>query len=70
MMLLADTLSRAYLTETDYSEDEEIDEVFQLCAELQDMDMIESLPISPEKLAEMQRETASDRSLQMLSEVV
>eukprot|EP00118_Oscarella_pearsei_P007307 m.35199 g.35199 ORF g.35199 m.35199 type:complete len:55 (+) comp32076_c0_seq1:369-533(+) len=44
------------MSDVDDTENEANDEVLQCCAELQDVDMIESLPISPETLAKMQRE--------------
>ena len=63
-MNVADTLSRAYLS--DGPTDDEISK---------DMDkmvhsLVESLPISQEKLAEMKLATASDETLQSLSTTV
>ena len=60
-MLLADTLSRAYLTEYERSATE---------VEVEHIHATHFLPVREHQLKELQKETACDQTLQMLKEVI
>lgn len=59
-MYIADTLSRAYLESEQSDLDSEFDHV----------NMVQSLPISNERLSQIRSETALDDNLQTLKEVI
>ena len=64
-MLLANTLSRAYLSE---AEEEQPPEVLQFYEELDAVRMVAMLPVKDTTRAEIMRETASDSVLRQLKE--
>ena len=66
-MLLADTLSRAYLSG---AEEEQPPEVLQFYEELDAVRMVDMLPVKDTTKAEIRRETASDSVLLQLKETV
>ena len=59
-MYIADLLSRAYLPEVG-SEDEK---------EFELVNMVQSLPVSDQKLKEIQRETEADQTLQVVKSLI
>ncbi|XP_048255233.1 uncharacterized protein K02A2.6-like [Haliotis rufescens] len=61
-MYLADTLSRAYMTETEEAVDVEM--------ETEQIHMLDYLPVSNERLTEIQRATALDETLQVVDKMV
>lgn len=61
-MVLADTLSRAYLPESSGAGAVE--------AELETVNMVDYLPISEERLSTIRSATRDDKALQMLSEII
>lgn len=70
-MYLADTLSRAYEMST--NGDKQLDEVLQVSdleKELEDINVLQSIPMPPEKLKRFQEETLRDPELQTLMQVV
>ena len=67
-MHIADTLSRAYLPET--SETEENLEVLRFHEELENINMVQNLPVSDEAKNAIRVETSNDEDLQSLVQVV
>ena len=65
-LFIADTLSRAYLPETqvDHNAGNEF------CAQLEETNLVADLPISDERLNELRRATAADPVLQKVREYV
>ncbi|CAG2186134.1 unnamed protein product [Mytilus edulis] len=61
-MYLADTLSRAYLKETSDSSN--------TTDEIESINMIDELPISEERISELQEHTRKDQQMQELKEVI
>ena len=73
-MYIADTLSRAYMPVTG-SRQEKSCEVFtvkeeQIRKTIEQVDMVEYLPITAERLADLRQKTEEDESLQRLKQVV
>ena len=61
-MVIADTLSRAYLTK-DAGKQNDGDET-EFCAKLEEINLVADLPISDERLKELRDATADDPVLQ------
>ena len=68
-MYLADTLSRAYLKNASNSS-EPAAEVLVIEKELEQIYMADFLPISQPRIEEIQRETESDRAMQILKSTI
>ena len=68
-MYLADTLSRAYLKNASNSS-EPAAEVLVIEKELEQIHMADFLPISQPRIEEIQRETESDRAMQILKSTI
>ena len=74
-LLIADTLSRAYLLNEPTPEKDNCD-VFAVRQEeylikcIEEIDMVEFLPITAEHLADLREKTAQDKSLEKLKHVI
>ena len=66
--VLADTLSRAYLSNE--QADSNIENRDEFCTMLEEISLVADLPISNERIAEIRRSTAADSALQKIRECV